>query len=494
MARSLPGWALDGLAWILMLAMLLGVFAVLGIGFEADTMAHLLWGRELVEGQPLTRENPGNTSPKVLPILVSAAGHLLPGERTPEYFLALVTAAAGAGAVVLTMALARRIGGSGLAGLVAAPLVLGNMTFLRYVINGQSTILAAPFILGALVLATREGVTARTWIAAGVLVFLAGLARPEACVLGAALGLGAYLRLGWRRPGWPLVLLAMGLASMAAHFVLYRVGFGSFSYNLKLAVADAVLLRSNLPSLHVGFAVRVVKTIVYFANRSWTLLLLASIGAGLMLGPRDATGSPRWARLAVLALFPLATAAFQWLLVARKIWFNERIFCYLMFLVAALAAAAVAWLARWARESEQFLGVVVARWRAAGLVALVLAFLAPAYLSRPVPEAGKHFASVREMAAFMAERPRAQQPRIVATNSTCYVFYRLRLRPDDCALMSIKLLRSKDRALPPDVEWCVADDGDMSWELPESWGMTEVWEAPSGWARVFRRTSDDQKD
>jgi len=475
-------WISYALAALLALGALGALFVLEGPGFEADTMAHLQWGKQLASGQALARTNVANTSPKVLPLLLSAAGHLLPGERAGEWFFAAVTAIAGAGVAVLTMALARRITDSAWAGILAWGLTLGHMTFLRYVLNGQSCVWAALFILWALVVALREEPCGRTWLGAGILVFLAGLCRPDASAIGGALALLALLRLGWRRPGWPIALLVLGLASAGATLLLHRIGFGSFSYNLELAVADTQLLQSNLPNLHVGFAKRVAATLLYLTNRSWVLILFAGLGAGLVFG------LPQRRRFVGLLLFPLATCAFQWLLVARKIWFNERIFYYIGFILIALAAAGAARLARWAAEREEFLAPLPPGWRSAGMAALVLAALAPTYATRPFPKASGDFASVCEMAEFVASQVAKGKatPPFVATNMTGHVFYRLGLSQDGNAIMAIKLLHG-DKKLPDGVDWCLVDAGDGSWELPPEWGMVEVWTASSGRARVFHR-------
>jgi len=106
------GWVWDGVVFALALAVLLGAFAALGIGFEGDTLTCMVWGRPLASGLPLDRVNPVFTAPKILLMALGAVGQAVPGERGAEWLVAFMAAAAGAGVVVLTSRLARGSVGS----------------------------------------------------------------------------------------------------------------------------------------------------------------------------------------------------------------------------------------------------------------------------------------------------------------------------------------------------------------------------------------------
>jgi len=475
--------AVDALFFVVALAVLVGAFAALGMGYDGDAMCYLIWGRELVTGQPLTCHNPSYTTPKILPVLLMGVGHWMPGPRGAEFFYAFVTAMAGAGVVVLTCRLARRLGGR-LAGWLALPLALGHMQLVRYVLNGQSTVYASLFTLGALLFATREAVGWRDGLWAALLIVLASLCRPEAAALGGGLALAVYLRVGWRRVGWPAVLLLLGVGAVGLNLLFHRVAFGSFSYNIDLVLEDTAVLEKVLPSLTVGFAVRVVKTLLYYVNRSWVLVLLAGVGAGAAMGRGG------WRRYGALVLFPVATAAVVWLLLLRGYLFNERCFFYAAFVAAALGAAGLAALTRWAGSAAEFLGGLSPHWRQAGLIALAFAALAPVYFARPLPrDTSVDYAALRRASEFLRGQLAGAEgrPRVVVSREAGYVFYCLGLRPDESCLLARRVQRLEGGVLPPDVEWAVANDGDLEWEFPPSWGFREVWTDPSGRSHVFRR-------
>lgn len=469
----------DVFLWLIAFAVLLGAVVALGPGFDGDAFGYLLWGRELVTGSALNHTNPSWTAPKVLPILVAAAGHLLPGRHSAEWFTLGVTAAVAAGVVVLASRLARRLGGP-VAATVVAILVLGHVQFLRYVMSVQSALYASAFILGALLLATREEAAPRDYLGAAGLLFGAGLCRPEAAVLGAALALAAWLRLGWRRLAVPGLVLAIGMSSILANVLFYKAAFGSASYTSDLAREDTVRRGLALPGLTLGFAAKVGRTLLHDLSYSWVLVFFAGVGAALAIGPR-------WrARAAIFLLFPLATAAFTWLLLKRGVLFNERCYYYVSFILLALAAAAIARLSHWAAGDEEFLGPFCPRGRALAAVILVFLAVAPDYWSRPLPRPGKHYRRMEAACRFLeAHLDRSRTPRLLVSDEMGHVFYRLGLHPDASC---VHLRRTPhDKPLPPDIEWLITDEVTSPGEIPPAWGFSLAWADPIGRVRIYRR-------
>ncbi len=472
--------------YMVALVALLGLHARMGLSLDEDSYTYLLWGRDLTSGMRLNQA--AIVAPKVLPILLAAASQYVPGQRGPEYFQAAAAAFAGAGVVLLTFCLARRMGGT-LAGLASVPLVLGHMQFVRYVTNGQSSIYASLTVLGVLLLATREETRVRDYLWAAFFVFIASLWRPEMAVLGGALGLALWLRLGWQRIGWPALIVLVGVASGLATMAFCQAGFGSFGYGHQKGIEWTLLINPPQPNLHIGFAIKVVKTLFYYASKSWVLLLFAGVGVGLLLS-RDGIR-----RYASLALFPLATAAFTWLLLApgtvfpgQPFGFIERCYYYVTFIIIALAAAAIGRLASWAGSSEEFMGGLPSAWRTWAFAAVALAFVAPVYLSRPLPERGAHNQALERAFAYLKDQlPESPRPRIVVPDDMSYLFYRLKLPADECSVSAIRILKAGDGALPADVEWGVIDEKSKPVDFPPKWGLKEVWADKTGEVRIYRR-------
>jgi dolichol-phosphate mannosyltransferase len=470
----------DVFLWLMAFAVLLAAVVALGPGFDGDAFGYLLWGRELVTGRALNHTNPSWTAPKVLPILVAAAGHLVPGRHGAEWFSLGVTAAVAAGVVVLASRLARRLGGP-TAATVVAILVLGHFQFLRYVMSVQSALYASAFILGALLLATRQDASRPHYLGAAALIFGAGLCRPESAVLGAALALAVWLRLGWRRLAIPALVLAIGMSSILVNALFYKVAFGSATYTSDLAREDTVRTGAALPGLTFGFVAKVAKTLQHDLSYSWVLALLASIGAALAIGPRWRT------RAAIFLLFPLATAAFTWLLLKRGILFNERCYYYVSFILLALAAAAIARLSHWAAGDEEFLAPFCPRGRALAAVVLALLAIAPEYWSRPLPKPGLHYRHMEAACHFLDARlDRSPAPRLLVSDEMGHIFYRLGLRPDASC---VHLRRTPhDKPLPPDIEWLITDEITKPGEIPPEWRFKVVWTDPDKRVRIWQRT------
>jgi len=477
-----PRWALDAAIFAVSLAVLLGAFAAIGLGYEGDTFTCFYWGRQLINGEALDRVNPGTTAPKILLIALAAVGQLAPGERGAEFFYMAVVAAAGAGVVVLASRLARRIAGTA-AGIIAALLVLGHMQFIQYVVTGQSPILASLFCMGAVLMATREETRVRDYLWAALLVFGAAMARPEAALLGGGLGLALWLRLGWKRPWWPAALVVAGVASLGANLLFHRIAFGSSRYVVDMAVLDTATTKGSLPSLHVGFAAVVVKTLFHYANRLWPLLFFAVVGAGLVVG------KDRWRRYAAVFLLPLSTVAATWLMLFRGSLVNERCFYYVSFVIIALASAAIAWLASLAASSAEFLAPLSPRWRVAGFIAIALGVMAPTYVSRPVPwQFGRDYRSLEHAADFLrtrlAEAPAGEQPGVM--DETSHVRYRLRIPSPQDTWDAIRSLRAGEGALPDTIDYYVADSRMFPDELPPEWRLELAWKSDESPMAVYR--------
>jgi len=477
------GWVWDGVVFALALAVLLGAFAALGIGFEGDTLTCMVWGRQLASDLPLDRVNPVFTAPKILLMALGAVGQAVPGERGAEWLVAFMAAAAGAGVVVLTSRLARGLGGV-LAGVVAVPLVLGHMQFIRFTVSGQSPIFASVFALGALLLATREEARVRDHLWAAVLVFGASMARPEAFAVAGALALALYLRLGWKRPWWPAVIVAIGAAGAAANLAFYRLAFGSFTYTSDLALLDSQWVDFDMPGLTVGFAKKMLRMMLYYVNGSWLLMLLSALGLGLLV-------RPGWRRYTPLVLFPLATTAFTWLLQARGVYFNERCFYYVTFVVLALASAAIARLASWAGSSDEFLSVLPRRWREAVFALAVLCGVVPHYATRPVPrEFGRDYRALEHVCGLLRDELAGSDPTPLVFDETAHVTYRLRLPTDPCFRDVVRAFRTLEGDLPDAVAFYVSDVFPPDTEFPARWRLREVWRAPEGNVALWRRATD----
>ncbi len=466
--------------FLLALTALAASTLVLCPGLDEDSYAYLLWGRDLLRGAPLNRVT--TTAPKPVPMAVAFVAQCVPGARGPERVYLWVTVAVGAALAAMVAGLARRLGGA-VAGWLSVPLLLANYTYLHYVVNGQSTIYEAAFVLGALLLATRDDAGTRDYLLAALLITGAGLCRPEAAILGAALGLGVYLRLGWRRVGVPALVMVVAMSSVAINLLFYRIAFGSFTYTSDLALHDTVASSAMVPDPWIGFARQLVRTVVYFANRSWFLLFLAAVGAGVALG-----GQQR-ARFVSLLLFPPATAFFTWLLLHKGILFNVRCYHYAGVLVVVLAAAGAGQIAAWAASSGRFLSFLSVRRRCLALVGLVLVALAPTYLSRPLPTDRRELCRRIDAACVFLAQEIADQhpkPRIVAWDLVQAV-YRLGLPPDEHFRFIDRIHKPGQTDAPWQAEWYLTEasfGGDPE-PLPTEWGAKLVWKHPSGLTRVY---------
>jgi len=476
-------WLMDMTTYVVALAVFLAAFAVLGIGFEADTFTCFVWGRQLANGLPMDPVNPVFTSPKILIVLLAAAGQAVPGERGAEYAYAFLVAAAGAGIVVLTSRLARRIGGT-MAAVVAALLTMGHVDLLRHVLTGQSPIFASLFLLGVLLLATRQEVRVRDYFWGGALVFAASLARPEAAVLAGPLAVALYARLGWRRPFWPAVVLAFGAAGVAAVLLFNQFGFGSYRYNYELVMTEMGAMGKPLPSLLIGFAKAVTRAVLHYANGLWVMLLLAGVGAGLLVG------KDRWRRYIPLFLFPATTVAMMWALLYRGYLINERCLYYMLFIVIALAAGGVGWLGKAASERAEFLTGWPPRWRAVIVAAMAVGVMVPAFASRPLPRyhcgAYRGLEHVGEMLRAKIGDATADRAPLVF-DETAQVMYRLRLPTRPSYRQAVHVLRHKEGDLPGEIAYYVTDLMPALSELPATWRLRQVWRDPKSKVALYQR-------
>ena len=469
-----------GTVALVALAVLVLAVSCLGMALDEDAYIYLQWGRELVRGERLNQIS--HTAPKPLMIAVGVVAHLVPGGRGPELFYSYLTAVVGAVLVALLSRLAERLGGLLAAGLTVA-LVLGNMTFIRYVLDGQSTLYASVFIAAALLFVTRAEAQGRDYTLAGVMVLLAGLARSEAAALGPAVGLLALVRLGWR--GWRVAVVAGAIGASAAliTILVYGAGFGSFSYMYEVSLRDVVENRYEVPSPFLGFAKQTARAVFYQASRSWLILLLSAVGAGVALsrGLRS--------RFLALLLFPAATLAFMWLMVVRGMIFNVRCTHSTGLLLAVLASAGLARLAVWAAQSGQFLEVLVPRYRAAAFVGLSVLFLAPSFVSRPLPtERQRFYRQLDGAMEFLRARAQAEgKPARMVLWELHYALYHLDLSPaSEFIAFRHRVVRPEQTTPPWDAPWNVVVMGPGAQPLPTQWGGKLVWEDPTRQTRIYR--------
>jgi hypothetical protein len=301
----------------------------------------------------------------------------------PAVLLGLALSAA---AVALTYVLARRFAEPVPAALAAALVAVAALSSANnsYVLpHSTSAPLAIVLALGVLVLLSRAPRSPRTLVAAGVLVGLTALTRPElaaplyvAVVAWQLLGLRSHPD---RRRGLRELALLLGPA-----LALPAIGYGAFL----LSVSPRELVLGNLyPQDFVDAAGRVILeshaplTAGSFAELAGKLLLYAAGTAALVLG---AERLARWRGGRPLALAALAVALVFAAVVAIR---PETVRYYLTYAygwIPAGAAIAALVLVRRARRTEADGGN--------GAILLVTLFLAvavaPTYASfNPFPNA-----------------------------------------------------------------------------------------------------------
>ena len=492
--RSIAGLPVaDGVVFLFAVVVLIFGSVKLGNCIDDDTYVYMLWGQDLLAGRHLNRF--ATTVPKILPTMVGIVAAMMPGEHGPEVFYTGVTIAVGALLAVLVARLARRLGGN-LAYWLGPALLLCNVTYPLYVAMCQSTVYAAFFAVGAVLCATRAEPSVRNHVAAALWLLGAGLCRPEIGVLGGALAIVAWLRVGPRRLGAAVLIGGLALSSIALHLLFWRIAFGSFTYTTEVASEATVAMGWPVPDPWLGFAKQVARTIFYFGNRSWVLFLLAGFGGVVAVGAR-----PR-ARISALLLFPSATVAFSWLLTARGIYFNVRPYHYVAMVLVVLAAGGAARLTEWAAASDDLLPKTSRAWRRLVAVLLVIGALAPAFAGRPWPTAARdRNLQIDAAAAYLREQLRGREspPRIIIWQ-LALLAYRLGLPPDQHFRLAESAIASDQSTAPWDAEWYVVE-GDCKpspYERfipePTAWGARLVWRHPSGQMSIYRWDPDASAD
>jgi hypothetical protein len=190
-----------------------------------DPWAWVVFGRELVGPGP-GFSTIASTGWKPLAVLFTAP-LALAGSAAPSLWLVVVRSA-GLAALMLAFRLGARAGGP-VAGAIAALALLASSDWLRYLSAGNVEPLVVALVLGAieLHLRARHG-------GAFLLGALAGLARPEVCVLVGAYA--AYLLFS-ERCWWPLVL---GIPGMFALWIVPDwLGSGDLLHTFHLARISA---------------------------------------------------------------------------------------------------------------------------------------------------------------------------------------------------------------------------------------------------------------
>jgi hypothetical protein len=178
-----------------------------------DPWAWIIWGREIVEGDLVTR---GGPSWKPLPMLFTVP-FALAGDSAPDLWL-VIARAGGLLGIAMAYRLGSRLAGPG-AGAVAALAIAVSDGFLRHSARGFSEGLLVGLVLLALDrhLEHRRGQAFALFVAAGLL-------RPEVWPF-----VGLYgLWLVWREPG-RIPLVGLGFASIGVlWFVPEHIGSGDF--------------------------------------------------------------------------------------------------------------------------------------------------------------------------------------------------------------------------------------------------------------------------
>jgi hypothetical protein len=333
--------------------LVLATFALQVAGFHGtrydDAFITYRYGANLATGHGLVF-NPGerlmgSTSP--LHSLLAAPVYLVAGEgRLPGAMSALGCAGWTAQAVAVFVLLRAALGGLP-ALLVASAVAAGAAGSARWV--PLETNLVAAFALWALVAAL-----ASRWVAAALLLALAGLTRPDAYLLALPLGLLALPDLAARRVGWWRPVLAFALPT-ALWLVFAGLYFGSVVPQSALAKVGRTAPSDYFHHLLIQ------PPWILLGGRDgapWIALvwLLAAAGAALLIARRRRLWVlPAWGALHFAGYWTLRPfAAHRWQLYP------------LVLVVVVCAFAALAALAR--RGPRRLVATVAA----AGLGALVL--------------------------------------------------------------------------------------------------------------------------
>jgi hypothetical protein len=164
-----------------------------------DALWALFWGRQILHGQTPTFGISQSSTPHPLTNLLAALANI-PGTDAGYWILAYAGFAAFAVILALTFALARRWFGAA-AGLIAVVVIASSPAFVAAAGSAQMDLVFVALVLAALLLVVQG----RELAAMGALA-AAGLMRPEAWVLSAALLV--WLRIRCATMPWPLLAVA----------------------------------------------------------------------------------------------------------------------------------------------------------------------------------------------------------------------------------------------------------------------------------------------
>ncbi|MEH3054374.1 MAG: hypothetical protein PGN13_10270 [Patulibacter minatonensis] len=267
-----------------------GVFAIAGVlwlaygpGFLGiDALWSVVWGRDLVHLSAL--EASGTTTPHLLSNLLGAL--LAPFGSSADRALSALTYLGAGTLVVGAAATAREIAGAG-AAVVAGLLMASREQLLYATRSGFLDVFVAALVIWAVFLLVRSrGERVR---GAGLLLFLAGLLRPEPWVVLAVL---AFLH--WRRAGGLDRLLAALVVAVPAIWALGDLilsGDALYSLHHTTEVVELFRAGNDIPT---GWQERIVSIPRNVAHAPGPeLLVLGLLVAALAVLPGPGMGRLR---------------------------------------------------------------------------------------------------------------------------------------------------------------------------------------------------------
>lgn len=292
-----------------------------------DTASHLVWARELLAGHAPNIDAPAAPTLHPLWLAVAAIADLT---GLGAALMQLVAVAALAATAVFAGELARQFAGR-TAAIITAVLVATSSTLLLLAIKAYGDLPFLALVLGALAHEARSPTrpTTRGSAAAPILLFLAGLERPEAWVIGLLL---VALRAGSGAPARALVpaallVLAAPLAWAATDMWLSGNPLRSFTGTRALAAAlDRPTGVAQAPYLLAAYVADLIRPpvallgagglIIALRRRANVTLLLGvlavSSSAFLVTGAAGLPLLARYAQLPALILCVFAGAGAAW--------------------------------------------------------------------------------------------------------------------------------------------------------------------------------------
>ncbi|MDQ8043946.1 MAG: hypothetical protein AAGC46_01050 [Solirubrobacteraceae bacterium] len=254
------------------------LFVVYGGGYVGlDAMWSIVWGRDIVHAAPLAVSQ--TTTPHVLSNLLGAV--LTPLGSDADHGLVAVAFLAAGGLVWVSGLLARQIAGTTV-GVCAGLLVAVRESLLFATTSAFLDVFVALFVLWAALLVVRRGVDRPG--AAGALLLLAGLLRPEPWVLAAALWVWR-----WRRGhGFGPAQLLSVVAAPAAWLAVDAAFSGDALFSIHTTQRIGALIRAG-DHISDSLAHRVIDAPKNIAHATGVeLFVLAVLAAAVLLWPRAA--------------------------------------------------------------------------------------------------------------------------------------------------------------------------------------------------------------